>query len=1262
TVSIQDDLANDILQTSGLDWSSLTIETTKAKFDLTLDIRETERGLIGRWEYRSDLFSADRIHRLAGHFRNLLRALPESSDLRISELPMLSRHELKQLKRWSMPTSTQPQPKETVHQLFETQAQLNPTATAITYHQTQLSYQDLNEKANQLAYVLQRQEIAAETPVGIWAVRSPATIIAILATLKAGGTYVPLDPQYPVERLKWMISDTRMALLVGEFSENPVPQEIESVIPSIDLMATAEDIAAQPTVNPNSLSTTAESLAYVLYTSGSTGQPKGVCVTHQGITRLVKDPNYVTLTSDDILLQAAPLTFDASTFEVWGALLNGGKLVLLPEQMPSLTTLGQAIATHQVTTLWLTSGLFNLMVDEQLESLSSVRQLLAGGDVLSATHLRKALSVLKHTQIINGYGPTEGTTFTCCHSVTAQDLTSAIPIGYPISQTQVYVLDADLQQVPIGIPGELYIGGAGVARGYLQRPALTAEKFVPNPYFEVRGANAVHSLCLYKSGDRVRYRADGALEYLGRIDHQVKVRGFRLELGEIESAIEAYPAVQQSIVVVFGESAEEKRLVAYIEAATEKTTTEQTTTEQTEISRTETNTIKTHELRAFLLEKLPDYMIPVKFVWVETLPLTANGKVDKQSLPEPQWNIVNQSSGKLLQKYELPTTEIETTLIKIFSSLLPAESIGIHDNFFELGGDSILAMQIVSRAAQLGLSLSPKQLFQYQTVSELAKIVKRDVQRDNQIAAQPPISPAPATGEVPLTPIQRWFFEQDLANPHHFNQSVCLELPNDLNRKALAQAIAQLYTHHDALRLRFKQVDTQWRQAFSADITPPSIQWFDYSQLTLEDQNNAIAQQIPILQSSLNLEKGPLLSIGGFELGSARASQLFIAIHHLVVDGVSWRILLADLQQAYQQAYQQAINQESIRLFPKTHSYQQWANELSRRSRSSDIKADADYWSAIAQAQPFIIPQQDANQSFRNNSIDSSQTIFTTLPEQSTQALLQEVPAIYNTQILDVLLTAFTQSLTMWASCESVTIDLESYGRFSPELNLSRTVGWFTALYPVALSFRSENTLSDNLKSIQSQIKAVPHEGISYGLLCYMNNCDAVDNNLEVSEKLLQVAPPISFNYLGQLTTTSAAGFKRIELPESCRNTHQSLNNHRAHLIDVNSWIEAGELKVVWTFSHRLHTEAVIEKLATQFIQNLSALIDYCCTQENVEYAPEDFGLAQLDSSALASVLSQVSFATADSAAESAADLSPSVDSQKQDAQEQDAQEQEVSR
>ncbi len=424
----------------------------------------------------------------------------------------------------------------------------------------------------------------------------------MLAILKAGGAYLPLDPSYPAERLALIFQDTQIGLLLTQKSLlSKLPQHQARVI-CLDI--NWEETSLENQQNLTNV-VTANNLAYVMYTSGSTGKPKGVSIVHQSVVRLVNATNYARF-AEEVFLQLAPISFDASTFEIWGCLLNGAKLVVMPARAPSLKELGRAIQKYQVTILWLTASLFHLMVDEHLEDLLSVRQLLAGGDVLSAPHLGKLLSKTQDCQLINGYGPTENTTFTCCYPITKlSQLSSSVPIGRPIANTEVYILDRFFQPVPIGVIGELYIGGMGLARGYFNLPELTASKFIPNPFSKLPGAR------LYKTGDLVRYLSDGNIEFIGRADTQVKVRGFRIELQEIEALLSQHPNVRQAIVIVSPEEFN-KRLVAYIV--------------------TDIESLDTKEMRQFLLKQLPEYMIPNSFVQLDVLPLTLNGKVDRQRL------------------------------------------------------------------------------------------------------------------------------------------------------------------------------------------------------------------------------------------------------------------------------------------------------------------------------------------------------------------------------------------------------------------------------------------------------------------------------------------------------------------------------------------------------------------------------------------------------------------------------------------------------
>jgi amino acid adenylation domain-containing protein len=541
---------------AGLTLSPLPVERVTSKFDLALFMWEEAEELKITMEYSTDLFEAATITRMLGHFRVLLEGAAADPDRRLSELPLSTdaeRHQL--LVEWNNTQTDYPRDK-TVQQLFEAQVEQTPDAIAIVFEGERLTYAELNERANRVAHYLRARGVGAEARVGIMVERSMEMVVGLLGILKAGGAYVPLDPAYPQERLSFMLRDAAVPVLLTQSRlMESLPEHGAEVI---CLDTQWAEIATQST-EPVDGGATAESLAYVMYTSGSTGRPKGVAVTHRSIVRLIKDTNYVELSPREVLLQFAPVSFDASTFELWGCLLNGARLVVFPTHKPSLEELSRVLEEQRVTTLWLTAGLFHQMVDGHLEGLQGVRQLLAGGDVLSVPHVEQVLRELPDCHLINGYGPTENTTFTCCHRVAAgAPLNGSVPIGRPISNTQVYILDQHLQPVPIGVPGELYIGGDGLARGYLNRPELTAERFIADPFRTAPDAR------LYKTGDRVRYLADGTIEFLGRLDQQVKVRGYRIELEEIETVLAEHPAVEQAVVLAREDQPGDKRLVAYV--------------------------------------------------------------------------------------------------------------------------------------------------------------------------------------------------------------------------------------------------------------------------------------------------------------------------------------------------------------------------------------------------------------------------------------------------------------------------------------------------------------------------------------------------------------------------------------------------------------------------------------------------------------------------------------------------------------------------
>ncbi|MFL6197989.1 MAG: amino acid adenylation domain-containing protein, partial [Thermoanaerobaculia bacterium] len=670
------------------------LEAETEKFDLILTLGVDAGGLLsGTLGYRTDLFDGATIDRLAGSFTRLLAAAVEDPRRLVSELPLLSAAEREQLLAdWSGQgiAHQRSYPREaTIHGLFTELAELRPDAVAVVGMDESLTYGELKRQAGLWARRLRALGVGPEVRVGIFLDRSPARIVATLAVLEAGGAYVPLDPSYPQERLTYLVRDSAASMLVTEERWLAAVPETGAAVLCLDRGEPFEAPAGAPEEVP------ASGLAYVMYTSGSTGEPKGVAVPHRAVVRLVRGTGYARFGPDEVFLQLAPYAFDASTLEIWGALLNGGRVVMPPPGLLSPAELGDLLGRHGVTTLWLTAGLFHQMVEENLAGLAGVRQLLAGGDVLSVPHVRRVLEELPGTRLINGYGPTENTTFTCCHPVVRpEDLEPSVPLGRPIANTSVYVLDRNLQPVPAGVAGELFTGGDGLARGYLGWPDRTAERFVPDPFGSGPGGR------LYRTGDLVRWRASGDLEFLGRIDTQVKVRGFRVEPGEIEAALSAHPWVRDAVVLARKEEGGTV-LVACLAGP-------------------EAGAPEPSALRDFLRERLPDYMLPSGYVFLPALPLTANGKVDRKALAELRPERVAASAATA------PRTPTEELVAGIFAALLKVERVGVADDFFTLGGHSLLATQVASRVRSVfGVDLPVRAVFEAPTVESLAAWIER---------------------------------------------------------------------------------------------------------------------------------------------------------------------------------------------------------------------------------------------------------------------------------------------------------------------------------------------------------------------------------------------------------------------------------------------------------------------------------------------------------------------------------------------------------
>ncbi|WP_427156899.1 amino acid adenylation domain-containing protein [Aliinostoc sp. HNIBRCY26] len=1147
------------VQLSELTLSFLEIPLASAHFDLSLSMREIETGLLAKFEYNTDLFDADTITRMMGHFQTLLWGIVNNQEQSISELPLLTeaeRHQL--LVEWNQTQAEYP--KTCLHQLFEVQVEQIPDAVAVVFGEQKLTYKELNTRANQLAHYLQTLGVKPDVPVAICFERSLEMIVGLLGILKAGGAYIPLDPTYPKERLTQMLSDSQTSLLLT--TENLAIALPEHQLNVVYLNTNWSTISQQSPENPVT-DATPKNLAYVIYTSGSTGQPKGVGCTHQGVTNLLTDFQIKQpLAQGNKCSLWTSISFDVSVYEIFSALLVGGELHLTTESMRyEAITLFEWLESQQIHSAYIPPFILKDLTDwlQEKSHKLTLKRLLVGVEPIAEQLLQSISKLIPGLQIINGYGPSETTICATLYTVSTESTCHQnTPIGRPVQNTEIYLLDANLQPVPLNVPGELYIGGVGLAPGYLKNSLLTAQKFISNPFKRGQGAGDRGEWdLLYKTGDLGRYLSDGNIEFLGRIDNQIKLRGFRIELGEIEAVLSKHPQVRQ-VVVILRDDTGFQRLVAYIVP-----------------HKQEQNF--TNELRNFLTENLPNYMVPSAFVMLEALPLLPNGKVNKQSLPAP-----DTSRPELDKAFVAPCSFAEITLCEIWAEFLNVSQVGIHDNFFELGGDSIIAIQIIAKANQAGLKLTTKQLFQHQTIAQLANVavLKPAIQIEQGLV----------TGTVFLTPIQHWFFEQNFLNPHHWNQTIVLEMPQALDLDLLEQALQQLLLHHDALRLRFEKTELGLQQVLVDIHTPILLQRFDFSRLTKTEQEQAFQTSVAELQTNIDLSVGTLIRFAVYNFGIQQPSRLLLIIHHLAVDTFSWRVLLEDLQTAYQQ-----LNQgKKVQLPAKTTSFKYWSERLHEYAQSVTLQKERDYWLTQCQQQRLPVDFIDGE-----NIVTSERNVAIALTVEQTQALLQEVPQAYNTQINDVLLTALVQAFSQWTGTRSLLVALESHGReeISEDLDLSRTVGWFTSIFPALLDLGKASHPGEALKTIKEQLRAIPHRGIGYGILRYLKQDHELQNYPE---------PEVVFNYLGQFdqTFSNSSLFRFVE---NSSGLMSSPRNQRTALLEINGLVVNNQLRFDWTFSENIHRYSTIKNLAQEFVKVLTNIITHCQSTQEKNYTPSDF-------------------------------------------------------
>lgn len=1164
-------------EVAGLSISDVSFDHAPiSNFDLTLNVDEHPGQLDLSLVFNVDLFEPETIERMLACYEVLLRGIVGNRDARVQALrlvdPVAAR---KQLADWNDTDAAYPQD-TCVHEMISAQARRTPDATALETDQQKISYAELDRCSNRLARYLIERGVGPDVPVGLCLDRSPELIISLLAVLKAGGAYLPLDPAYPAARRQYMIEDARLALVVtsSDVASRLPAGDFARVLVDTDATAIAacDDSALPRHASPRNL-------ANIIYTSGSTGQPKGVEVEHRGLVNHAAEfVRLYEMGPGSRLLFYLSLSFDAAAEEIFPALTSGATLYVHPHPAElSGRELLLWTKAHDVNLLHLPPAIWTSLVDEVDSaggaSAAHLRCVITGGDNVPREHVRRFREATGGAvKFVLAYGITEASiTTTVCDGAAAAPASASgrLPIGRPIANNRAYVLDESGEPTPIGVPGELVVGGVGVARGYRGRPDATALKFTADPFDTRPGART------YRTGDLARFLPDGNLEFLGRLDLQVKIRGYRIEPGEIEAALNEHERVIESIVVPHPDG-ETKRLAAYVGCGDGPLPSET-------------------DLRAFLAGRLPAHMSPASLTILEHLPRLPGAKVDVKSLPAPCWQRSEQHAD-----FAPPQNDIERRLAEIWQEVLGLDRVGVHDNFFDLGGDSIRSIQVVARAGAAGLRFTPKQLFQNQSIAELAPLVGT--------APAACAEQGPVVGPAPLIPIQRRFFELDLAAPQHFNQSLLFEVRKPATFETLAQAMTMLLAQHDALRMRYRQTSPgEWEQEClpladeSEQSAQAALERIDLT--TTPDANlaEAIDRHSAVAQASLDLQSGRLTRFVYFDLGPSRPARLLMVIHHLVVDAVSWRILYGDLNLICEQI----ARGQQPQLPPKTTAFRDWALRLIDYAESDDVRSESTAWTADRPvARPLPCDRTDGS-----NVVATQDTVHVELSAELTQSLLGETSNDFRARPHELLTAALAQVVTRFSGGDAVAFDLEGHGRedLFADVDLSRTVGWFTSVYPVTLERPALNQPVDWVRAIKEQLRAVRNSGVGYNALRWLSTDASVRQRLADAPR-----PEIAFNYLGQfdnLTPTDAV----LNLASEPRGPERSPQGVRSYLWEIDALVHGGRFQVNWTFGKSHHQRATIERLANEYLAELKRMTDQSQAPGATVATPTDFPLAEID-------------------------------------------------
>jgi amino acid adenylation domain-containing protein/non-ribosomal peptide synthase protein (TIGR01720 family) len=1132
----------------------------RVKPSIIVSFQRRGQNLSVTWTYNPSLYGADTIGQFNNRLGALLKLVLERKDVSVEECRTLTDEDRQNLlHHWNQTAHDYPE-NRTMAEMFAKVAEANPQAAAFVFEgddkrrAEELRFDGLWSRSGMLAALLQKIGVGPDSIVAVMAERSIQLMVALAAIIRAGGAFLPIDPSMPQKRLQYLMKDSDSAILLTQ------PEFLEKASgdwETIDI-DNIEDDNLSPRAPEGLLP---RHLFYVIYTSGTTGKPKGVCLTHRNLM------NYTSwfvqeadVTKDDRTMHTASYAFDFIYTMILPTFLTGSSHhIVTRETNLSPGKFVRYIEQHRISVIKCTPSLYNVVINsEEFEAadLSSLRVALFGGEPINVRDLKRMHDCFPHIRVMNHYGPTETTIGSCAMFIDFDKIHGYMAnptIGQPIFNTNLLVLDRQRRLVPPLAWGELFIGGDSVARGYLNRPELNLQRFVANP---ITGEGV-----MYATGDVARWRNDGTVELGERIDDQIKIRGYRIELGEIEKQLLQNNGVKEVFVMARDNGSGVKSLVAYVVPSNQS--------------------LDMAELKHYLSESVPEYMIPHHFVKLDRMPLTQHHKVDRSRLPQPQ--------GSDDAAYRPPENEIQNTIADVMSSVLGVKKIGLYDNFFEIGGDSIKAVMVSARLRKHGWNLEVRDIFSQQILEKMAEAA-RPVKRL--------ISQAEVTGDVALTPVQRRFFRHIHSGRNQFNQAVMLFSKDGFDEAITHLVLEKIMEHHDVLRMIYHiedgSVKQQNRAAADAglhfeivDIAPDS------------DIETAVASECERVQAGMDIQRGIMFRTALFK--TAAGHHLLLAVHHLVMDGISWRIILED----FAEGYKLAARNLPVVFTDKTDSFKDWARRLTEYASGEggrdhySVLSEMDYWHGIVTSpnQPLPFDFETAEQARR---FSDCNTVTVKLPAESTSLLLGDVHRAYNTHINDILLSALWRAVSRWTGQSTVMIDLEGHGReeIIEEIDINRTIGWFSTHFPVALTGGGDD-LAASIKNVKDTLRRIPNNGIGYGILKYLTpeeykqNCD------------FSMQPPILFNYMGEFGQGSGErdmGMSPIKPAGAI-----GPDVERIYPLDVLAMIAGKELSISFTYSVKEFKTAAIQELAGDYIIDLTAIVNHCCGKEDTEYTPTDF-------------------------------------------------------